>query len=50
MSSLNHVKTVELLKRTIPCEALKRERVTTIPKGSTIKWWEAHGTTFVVKI
>jgi len=33
----------ETLSETIPCEALFRERVTTIPKGSTIKRWEAGG-------
>ena len=43
MSSLNPLKTVELSNETIPCEALFRERVTTIPKGSTIKRWEAGG-------
>lgn len=43
MSSLNPLKTVELSFETIPCEALIRERVTTIPKGSTIKRWEAGG-------
>ena len=43
MSSLNPLKTVELSSETIPCEALIRERVTTIPKGSTIKRWEAGG-------
>nr|DAJ12321.1 MAG TPA: hypothetical protein [Bacteriophage sp.] len=30
-----------LSNKTIPCEALKRERVTTIPKGSTSKQREA---------
>ena len=43
MSSLNPLKTVKLSYETIPCEALFRERVTTIPKGSTIKRWEAGG-------
>ena len=33
----------ETPKRTIPCEALYRERVTTIPKGSTPKQVEAQG-------